>query len=723
MSAGTILPAVVVFSCWVLPVYAQQKDSVAMNIRLDDVVIVSESYRKTMGRASALPIEIAGGQFLQQHFTGNLAQTLAHLPGIHSMDIGSGFAKPMIRGMAFNRISVTENGIRQEGQQWGADHGLEIDAFGAERVVVRKGPASLLYGSDAMGGAIEISQLPPPDGNQVFGQALALGKSVNGTFGGSVMAGLRYNNWYVKLRYTEQHFADYRIPADTIVYLTQYMPVHGRKLKNTAGSERDASLYAEYRKGAYGAVYALSNAFQKAGFFPGAHGIPDASRLADDADRWNVDLPYSLVNHLKASSRQQYTFHSGMASWDVGYQRNDREEWSLFHTHYAGQPPPEEEPDKELAFSLGTLSSSVRLRIFPPDNWEHTLGWDVQYQQNRIGGYAFLLPAYRRFTSGVVWLASYRFRPGLVFSGGARYDFGQIHCDAYTDPYLEAYLRERGYTDGQLDAYRWRSYPAHRRFGDVSASAGLVWTPDGAYQFKANIGRSFRLPGANELASNGVHHGAFRHEQGDPSLGSERGWQCDVSCLYEAPGLSIAVSPFAAWFSNYIYLKPTGEWSALPHAGQIYRYTGAEAVFAGAEASLSVDLPRSLTYAFTAEYVHTYNIGEHIPLSFSPPASMSNTLSWKGKNIEVYAGLQSIAAQHRTARNEDATPGAHLLHAGASFSVWLCGTTRAEVNLSVHNLLDTAFYNHLSFYRKVEIPEPGRNFQFLIKLPFKYNFR
>ncbi|MDR2809997.1 MAG: TonB-dependent receptor [Tannerellaceae bacterium] len=693
-----------------------------MSVLLEDVVVVSESYRKTMGRASALPLEIAGERFLQQRFSGNLTQTLAHLPGIHSMDIGSGFAKPMIRGMGFNRISVTENGVKQEGQQWGADHGLEIDAFGAERVVVRKGPASLLYGSDAMGGAIEITQLPPPADNQVFGEALVLAKSVNETLAGSVMIGLRQGAWYAKLRYSEQHFADYRIPADTIVYLTQYMPVHGRRLKNTAGFERDASLYAEYRQGAYGSVYALSNAFQKTGFFPGAHGIPDASRLHPDGSLRNIDLPYSRVNHLKVTSRQQYTFGYGLASWDAGYQRNDREEWSLFHTHYAGQTPPEKEPDKELAFSLQTFSSSVKLRIFPTSAWEHTFGWDVQYQQNRIGGYAFLLPEYRRFTTGVLWLASYNLRPGLTLSGGLRYDFGQIHSEAYADPYLETYLRERGYTGETLEAYRWRSYPANRSFGDLSASAGLVWTPEDAHQFKANIGRSFRLPGANELASNGVHHGAFRHEQGDPSLSSEQGWQCDVSYTYEAPGLSLAFSPFAAWFGNYIYLKPTGEWSALPHAGQIYRYTGAEAVFAGAEASLSVDFLRRFTYAFAAEYVHTYNVDEHIPLSFSPPTSMRNTLSWKRKQVEAYAELQSIAPQRRTARNEDATPGAHLLHAGASFSVAL-GGTRAEVGLAVRNLLDTAFYNHLSFYRKVEIPEPGRSFQVIIKIPFKNSLK
>lgn len=136
-------------------------------------------------------MEVVGKEFLREHFTGNLIQTLGTLPGVHSMDIGSGFSKPMIRGMGFNRISVVENGIKQEGQQWGADHGLELDAFNAGQVSIRKGPASLLYGSDAMGGAIELVPLPLPAGNRLFGEASLLGKSVNGTLGGSLMLGVK----------------------------------------------------------------------------------------------------------------------------------------------------------------------------------------------------------------------------------------------------------------------------------------------------------------------------------------------------------------------------------------------------------------------------------------------------------------------------------------------------------------------------------------------------
>ena len=114
-------------------------------------------YQQRQAKKSALTVEVIEQDFLRKHFTGNFMQAMENIPGVQAMDIGSGFSKPMIRGMGFNRIAVLENGIKQEGQQWGADHGLELDAFNIEAVNVLKGPFSLLYGSDAMGGVIAVS--------------------------------------------------------------------------------------------------------------------------------------------------------------------------------------------------------------------------------------------------------------------------------------------------------------------------------------------------------------------------------------------------------------------------------------------------------------------------------------------------------------------------------------------------------------------------------------
>ena len=701
----------------VLPAHAQKSDSIK-SLLLPDVV-VTESYQQRQAKKSALAVDVVDQDFLRKHFTGNFMQAMENIPGVQAMDIGSGFSKPMIRGMGFNRIAVLENGIKQEGQQWGADHGLELDAFNIGTVNVLKGPSSLLYGSDAMGGVIDITSPPVPSVDMLFGDVTLLGKSVNGTLGGSFMLGIKKSFWYAQVRYSEQHFGDYRIPTDTIVYLTQKMPVYGRKLKNTAGIERNIGFFAQYQRQRYKANYSVSNVYQKTGFFPGAHGIPDASRVEDDGDSRNMELPYSKVNHLKVTTLQQYAWEKLVLSGDFGFQNNHREEWSVFHTHYGSQPVPEKDPDKELAFNLNTLSASVKVRFIGSSSWEHALGWDGQHQRNDISGYSFLLPEYYRSTTGLLWLTTYKPNNVISVSGGMRYDYGYIHISSHEDAYLADYLRKQGYDEEQVEHYKWNSHAVKKKFGDYSFSLGLVWTPSERHMVKANVGRSFRLPGANELAANGVHHGTFRHEQGDANLKSEQGWQMDASYNLRYNGFSISVSPFVSWFSNYIFLRPTGEWSVLPHAGQIYRYTGAEVLFAGTEATIDIHFLRSFNYRISGEYVYTYNCDEHIPLSFSPPFSMRNTLTWQRKQVMLYAEWQSIARQNRVERNEDRTPGANLFHLGGSLNIPIRGNQAIEITLTARNIFNTRYYNHLSFYRKVEIPEPGHNFQLLIKIPFK----
>ena len=701
----------------VLPAHAQKSDSIK-SLLLPDVV-VTESYQQRQAKKSALAVDVVDQDFLRKHFTGNFMQAMENIPGVQAMDMGSGFSKPMIRGMGFNRIAVLENGIKQEGQQWGADHGLELDAFNIGTVNVLKGPSSLLYGSDAMGGVIDITSPPVPSVDMLFGDVTLLGKSVNGTLGGSFMLGIKKSFWYAQVRYSEQHFGDYRIPTDTIVYLTQKMPVYGRKLKNTAGIERNIGFFAQYQRQRYKANYSVSNVYQKTGFFPGAHGIPDVSRVEDDGDSRNMELPYSKVNHLKVTTLQQYAWEKLVLSGDFGFQNNHREEWSVFHTHYGSQPVPEKDPDKELAFNLNTLSASVKVRFIGSSSWEHALGWDGQHQRNDISGYSFLLPEYHRSTTGLLWLTTYKPNNVISVSGGMRYDYGYIHISSHEDAYLADYLRKQGYDEEQVEHYKWNSHAVKKKFGDYSFSLGLVWTPSERHMVKANVGRSFRLPGANELAANGVHHGTFRHEQGDANLKSEQGWQMDASYNLRYNGFSISVSPFVSWFSNYIFLRPTGEWSVLSHAGQIYRYTGAEVLFAGTEATIDIHFLRSFNYRISGEYVYTYNCDEHIPLSFSPPFSMRNTLTWQRKQVMLYAEWQSIARQNRVDRNEDRTPGANLFHLGGSLNIPIRGNQAIEITLTARNIFNTRYYNHLSFYRKVEIPEPGRNFQLLIKIPFK----
>ncbi len=683
-----------------------------------ECITVSASTKQDAEKNSPLLIDRVQKEDMEKILTGNLIRSLDFLPGVQSMNVGSAFSKPMIRGAGFNRVSVVENGVKQEGQQWGADHGLEIDAFNVEQINIQKGPSSLLFGSDAMGGVVEIIQPKLPQKDMFFGSVDILARSVNVLLGGSVLLGFKKNNWFLKVRYSEQHFGDYSLPVDTIVYLSQKIPVSGGVLNNTAGFERSASSYLHYANRRFSAAFTLSDTYQKAGFFPAAHGIPDPSEVEDDGNRWNIALPNSFVNHFKASLNMKYLFSQASLVWDIAYQNNHREEWSLFHTHYNNQTPPSVDSDKELAFILDNYSSNIKLNLNHSPKVKTSLSWDIHYQKNRVAGYSFLLPNYDRFMSGLAAVTSYSPTTNIALTFGLRYDIAKIKSEEYIDKYLGHYLSEFGYKDDIIQKYIVRSYNIDRLFGDYSLGAGISWMIDDKQSFKANIGRSYRLPGANELASNGVHHSSFMHEQGDSSLNSEQGWQLDLAYEYATKLIRFRLTPFVSYYENYIYLRPTGEWSILPHAGQIYRYSQSEALFTGAELSMNLDLPYGLGYELSGEYIYTYNIAENIPLSFSPPTEIRNKVSWEKNIFNMSVEWHYVFAQNRVARNELKTPSVNLFN--LALHVKLPFITKGSMaSLRVDNIFNMKYLNHLSYYRKVEIPEPGRNIQLTIKIPFE----
>lgn len=687
-------------------------------------VVVRENFENSRNRNETLSLEVIKKDFIIENNSGNLIKTIQKLPGVYSMDIGSGFSKPVIRGMGFNRVAVAENGIKQESQQWGADHGLEIDQFNVEKMEIYKGPMSLQFGSDAIGGVLEIIQAAVATENKMFGDVSIIGKSNNNLAGVSAMFGIKHNRWNARARITEQHFGDYKIPADTIVYLTRKLPVYNRRLKNTAGYERSFSSTIGYSGKQVSSDISVSNVYQKTGFFPGSHGIPDLSRVQNDGNSRNIDLPNSNVNHLKIISNSSYKVNGWKTSLDMAFQNNHRQESALFHTHYGNQDPPATNPDLEIDFRLNTYTGNLKIESDNASNWKHQVGINTDYQTNNIAGYNFLLPQFNRFTAGAFVIEKYAWSEKIQIMGGFRFDYGQIAISAHQDKFLKQYLEEmNSYKPEEISFYSQRSYGIERQFNDISWSAGLVFNPERHQTYKVNLGRSFRLPGANELASNGVHHGTFRHELGDSSLVSEKGYQLDIAYTFESDRFYFSVNPFLSWFSKYIFLNPTGEWSVLPHAGQIYQYTQAQALITGGEITANYEILPHLTLESGFEYVYMQNLTDGYPLPFSPPMSVINSLTWHwhsdNKALEKFhCNLEHhfVARQERIARNEDVTPGNNLFGLSLN-SYWNIRKSKFNLSFQIQNILNTRYFNHLSYSRKLSIPELGRNIQLILRIP------
>lgn len=195
-------------------------------------------------------------------------------------------------------------------------------------------------------------------------------------------------NGFTACRYYTD-YADYRIPIDTINYLSWKMPLYNQRVKNTAGNKSGVSFSMNYQDKKVNSWIHISDVYGKNGFFPGAHGIPDISRLKHDGNFRNVEMPYSWSNHLKFTNNTKIKLVEYILHFDLGFQQNHRQELSVFHTHYANQQPPKENPDLELEFRLNTLSSNINYTKDITSNYHSEIGISIEFQLNKVNGYSF----------------------------------------------------------------------------------------------------------------------------------------------------------------------------------------------------------------------------------------------------------------------------------------------------------------------------------------------
>ncbi|QCY69685.1 TonB-dependent receptor [Antarcticibacterium flavum] len=699
-----------------------------MNLRLEEdtssltEVVLSSTAR----RSSSENREVVSQAYIQEQFTGSLAKTLERLPGINSSEIGAGTSKPIIRGLGFNRVAVSENGIKQEGQQWGADHGLEIDAFSVENLEVIKGVGAIEHGSDAIAGVIKIiNDRIPMEG--FSGEVIALGKTVNNTVAASTNLAYKKDKFFYKIKATGSEFGDYSVPTDNIVYLNFNIPVYNQRLKNTAGKEVDLYGQIGFIDHNYKGTLSLSNVFFKGGFFPGAHGVPSINRVQDDGDQRNIDLPFQQVNHFKLINKNEWFFDKSSLDVILGFQNNHRQEWSRFHTHYAGQTPPATNPDLELDFNLNTFDVQAKYTYNFSPNHTSAIGIQTQIQDNTIGGYNFLLPQYFRAATGIYLTHEYQASNKIKLNIGGRFDYSSIAIEENYDDLLFSYLVNRGQNEVIAARYATRSEEINRDFTNFNLMGGFLYNINSNWDFSANAGTSFRLPTAIELGANGIHHGSFRHEQGDATLDPEKGYVIDTKVNYSNNGFKASVSPYLYYFDNYIFLNPSGVFSVLPHSGQIYKFTQSEAVLTGVELEIEKTFFEKLRTLAVFEYLYNRQVtssrSRNYPLPFSPPVNgfgeagylfMENSKTFN--NTEFFINTTFALEQDRIAQTEEITPGYMIFGTGLRTGI-TAGKFKASLNLQVSNLFNTKYFNHTNFYRALEIPEMGRNIQLMIKIP------
>jgi len=622
--------------------------------------------------------------------------------------------------------------VRQEGQQWGDEHGLELDEYAVDRAEVVKGPGSLMYGSDGIGGVVNFIPATTVADGVISGEALLNYQSNNNLMAASFMntGTMKGVSWL--LRATGKQAGNYRNRLDGRVY-------------NSGFHEADVSGFVGISK-SWGYSQLHFTSFDQTLALPEGERDEDGNFMkpidednmvtvtGDDLKGYHIGIPSQRVRHLRLFSTNNFLLGGSRITANVGYQLSRRQEF--------GNP---ENPDEsELFFNMPTGTYDFKYFLPVLQGWRFTLGTSGMIQSNENRGAEYLIPDYQLFDAGFFGVFQKWF-DRVNLSGGFRYDHRSLEADAlYLNSSEEPTTPDD--PDGEL-----KFSELSRTFGSYSGSIGAAMDVAESWVLKANLSRGYRSPNLAELTSNGRHEGSFRYEVGDPNLEPETSFQFDGAVSYTTDHLSVDVDVFHNTITNYIYaikLQSTlgGDSIADPlDPAPVYKYIQAKAVLYGGE--VRVDLhPHPLDWLHfenTFSLVRGIQPGEpdsthYLPLIPAPKWSSELRANFKqgGKSLaNLFAKLSLDMVfdqnQYRMENNtETATPGYALVNIGLGADLLnRKGKSWCKLILTGTNLFNTAYQSHLSRLKyapentatgRVGIFDRGRNISVKMIVPLSF---
>ncbi|MCI1188371.1 TonB-dependent receptor [Hymenobacter sp. DH14] len=663
-------------------------------------VVVTGVSQATQLRRSPVPTAVVDRTRLNQTSGSNLVDAIAHTPGVAQITTGAAISKPVVRGLGYNRVITLNNGARQEGQQWGDEHGIEIDEFSVDRAEIIKGPGSLLYGSDAMAGVINFVAPDPIAEGRIKGTATANYQTNNHLQAYSFENAGNLNGFNWLARGTRKVAGNYQNRYDGRVY-------------NSGFNEWDANGYVGLNK-SWGYSHLTFSSFnQRLGLTEGARDPQTGRFLKDvpsgdstlsvpvtdgDLRGYGLAVPQQQINHLRLGTDNSFILGSngGRLGLQVSYQQNLRRE-------YGNVLDPAE---TSLYFQLRTVDYSLRYFLPERNGWNLTVGTSGLHQQNRNLGVEFLIPAYRTNEAGVFGVAKKNIG-SLDVSGGLRYDVRQISADK---------LMLDGDERPSQDPTAEMKFPGFRStFRNYSGSLGAAYNVNEKLTVKANLSRGFRAPNIAELGSNGQHEGTIRYEIGNDNLAAETSLQVDAGVSYVTDHVRFGVDAFTNSISNYIFtrrLLAAGGADSLRDGTLAYKYDQGQARLYGGEVSLDFH-PHPLDWlhfenSFSMVRARQLNVApDEQYLPFIPGDRLQSELRANfrrsGKHLtNPYARVQleRTFAQYRfysAFGTETATPGYTLINAGVGTDVAsAAGRTLFSLYLTANNLFDVGYQSHLS---------------------------
>lgn len=631
----------------------------------------------------------------------SLGEGLAKLNGVGKLSTGNNIVKPVIHGMHSNRILILNNGVRQEGQQWGNEHAPEIDPFIAGDLAVIKGANSVRYGPDAIAGVILVNPKELKKTPGVAGELNLVGFS-NGRQG-NVSAALDGNlSKLPALRWRAQG----SLKRGGNVQAPDYF------LKNTGVFEYNFSGAVGWFKPKYGVDIFYSQFNTQVGVFSAAHignltdlqAAFEADRPLEEADfTYEIGRPRQEIEHeLFKAQGYWLTGEKGKLTFRYARQFNRRKEIDKhvpLNDSLAALNLP------ALRFNLTTHTGEIAWNHNRTRNFKGIIGVSVIHQGNTYQG-RFFIPNFRKIGGGLFWIEQWKPKDSkLALEAGARFDY--IYQRIYMWVNDEIFSPERNFMNG-------------------SGSLGASYRINKKMTARVNAGSAWRPPSVAELYSDGLHHGAAGIERGDASLVTEKALNFTASLEYKSDKLNFLIDGYYNIIDDFIYLRPTLETElTIKGAYPLFEYTQADAHLRGTDITVNYLPSENWSFTTKASILRAWNFSQNDYLIWMPSDRFENSLEYRFKdsnklaNAFVSISVVSVLKQKRAPENSDfAAPpeGYTLLNASAGMDIPVKNQF-ITVGISANNILNVRYRDYMNRFRYFT-DEMGTNISLRVKVPF-----
>ncbi|MDN3723991.1 TonB-dependent receptor [Aequorivita sp. SDUM287046] len=629
-------------------------------------VIVSTPFHKLQSD-NVMKVERVSTEELNFSGAVTLADGIKNIAGVDLITTGTGIGKPVIRGLSSNRVLTYAQGVRLENQQFGDEHGLGINEAGIESVEVIKGPASLLYGSDALGGVLYLN----PERFAISGETHSDLNSTyfSNTLGTVTNLGVKTSGDKVKFlaRGTYATFSDYKTGA-------------AYRVTNTRFNESDLKTGIQY----------LGTTFKSTVRYNyNRSNIGIAEEIGAQSQSKDLELPFQEIDNHILSLDNTFFFNKSSVDLKIGYLFNDRREFE------------DESSVAALRLKLNTLNYDLKYNLPQWGQLEAIVGLQGMFQNNKNEGEEILIPDANTTDIGLLGTAHYHLNK-VDLQAGLRFDSRKIESQAARNPADEDFIPA-------LD----------KTFTNFTGAVGAKIDLYQNFSTRINLASGFRAPNLAELTSNGEHEGTNRYEKGNPNLKNEQNFQTDISFEYRNKHVEFFANGFYNAVNDYIFISPTDE---MVDESQVFEYLQQDASLFGGEFGFHLH-PHPLDWLHLESSFETVTgkLENEKYLPLIPANSLRNTFRVElhdgviRKSSAAFITLENTFDQNNISDFETKTAGYSLLSAGIESSFQL-PQVKLKVGLTATNLTDKDYISHLSRFKSDGILNIGRSINATLKV-------